>query len=89
MSIYEKEDTSNKAETLTIVSSKDNKKIFRGRIVKALVIAAVSLYSAISNHNKKASNTFEILVMIGTVIYAGWAVKKRIDGNSNQKIKIK
>ena len=64
MSIIEEDTSKNETKALKIVDFKECNKIFRNRILKALVIAAVSLYSAISNHNKKASNTFEILVMI-------------------------
>ena len=89
MSIYEKEDTSkNETEALKIVDSKECNKIFRNRILKALAAATAALISIIS-YNKDESDALGIVVMIGALIYAGWAVKKRIKGNSNQKIKTK
>ena len=79
MGIIEEDTSNNETETLEIVDSKECKKIFRNRILKALAAATAALISIISNYNKKETDVLGIAVTIGSILYAGWSFKKKIE----------
>ena len=86
MSIIEEDTSKNETKALKIVDSKECNKIFRNRILKASAAATAALISIIS-YNKDESDALGIAVMIVSLFYAGWAIKKKKE--NDQKVKIK